>query len=87
MAQEKIVIFHHDERGIVRTWSEVGELVRCKDCIHKPRIASETGDVGDGFDIEFPDGRCPCQCSDEYYNWMPYDDWFCGNGERRTDER
>ena len=32
MAVEKIVIFHHDERGAVRTWSEVGELVRCKDC-------------------------------------------------------
>lgn len=32
MAVEKIVIFHHGERGEVRTWSEVGELVRCKDC-------------------------------------------------------
>lgn len=62
------------------------EIIRCKDCKHKPRIASETGDVGDGFDIEFPDEKCPCQCSDGYYNWMPYDDWFCGNGERRTDE-
>lgn len=32
MATEMIVIFHHDERGCVRTWSEVGRLVRCKDC-------------------------------------------------------
>lgn len=32
MAKEKIVIFHHDERGAVRTWSEIGELVRCRDC-------------------------------------------------------
>lgn len=32
MAKEKIVIFHHDERGAVRTWDEVGEIVRCKDC-------------------------------------------------------
>lgn len=34
MATEMIVIFHHDERGVVRTWSEVGTLVRCKDCKH-----------------------------------------------------
>ena len=33
MANEMIVIFHHDERGVVRTWSEIGELVRCKDCV------------------------------------------------------
>lgn len=35
MATEKIVIFHKDERGIARTWSEVGEIVRCKDCKHR----------------------------------------------------
>ena len=29
---EMIVRFHQDERGIVRSWDEVGELVRCKDC-------------------------------------------------------
>ena len=32
MATEMIVIFHEDERGIARTWSEVGEIVRCKNC-------------------------------------------------------
>lgn len=32
MAKEKIVIFHHDERGVAVHWSEVGDLVRCKDC-------------------------------------------------------
>ena len=31
---EYIVKFHHDERGIVKTWDEVGELIRCKDCKH-----------------------------------------------------
>ena len=31
---EMIVKFHHDERGIARSWDEVGELVRCKDCKH-----------------------------------------------------
>lgn len=29
---ECIVKFHHDERGIVKTWDELGELIRCKDC-------------------------------------------------------
>ena len=29
---EMIVRFHHDERGIVTSWDEVGQLVRCKDC-------------------------------------------------------
>ena len=31
---EYIVKFHHDERGIVKTWDEVGELIRCKDWKH-----------------------------------------------------
>ena len=29
---EMIVRFHHDERGIARSWDEVGKIVRCKDC-------------------------------------------------------
>jgi len=58
------------------------EVVRCKDCIHKP-----TGS-GVNHDIEFPeqDYRCPCRCEDYWYSWMPDDDWFCANGERRKDE-
>lgn len=56
-------------------------VVRCKDCIHKP-----TGS-GVNHDIEFPeqDYRCPCRCEDYWYSWMPDDDWFCANGERRKD--
>ena len=57
------------------------EVVRCKDCKHKP-----TGS-GVNHHIEFPeqDYRCPCRCEDYWYSWMPYDDWFCANGERRED--
>lgn len=57
------------------------EVVRCKDCIHKP-----TGS-GINHDITFPeqDYRCPCRCEDYWYSWMPDDDWFCANGERRED--
>jgi len=60
------------------------ELVRCKDCKHRPKEPNlETYE--NGFDIEFPeDSKCPCQCSsDRYYSWYPEDNWFCAEGERR----
>lgn len=55
-------------------------VVRCKDCKHKP--------IGTGVnhDIEFPDDVCPCKCEDDWYSWMPRDDFFCAWGERRKDE-
>ena len=54
------------------------EVVRCKDCEYKP--------VGTGcnHDLEFPvHYKCPCECDDYWYSWMPKDDFFCGNGERK----
>ena len=60
------------------------KIVYCKDCKHRPR-RSDVGDEHEGFNLEFPDEICPCQCEDHWYNWMPRDDWFCGNGERRTE--
>lgn len=57
-------------------------VIRCKDCKHRPK---RTGDEGNGFDYEFPDYKCPCYCDDPWYNWMPKDNWFCGNGERKED--
>jgi len=65
------------------------EIIRCKDCKHKP-YPSDNYDYNNGnrgFEIIFPDYRCPCRCDDEYYNRIPDDDWFCGNAERRTDEQ
>lgn len=39
---EMIVRFHHDERGAVISWDEVGKLVRCKDCkFYEPSPAGE----------------------------------------------
>lgn len=56
---------------------EMVEVVRCKDCKHRP-----TG-TGVNHDIEFPDSCCPCQCYEDYwYSWMPSDDWYCANGEK-----
>lgn len=53
------------------------EIIRCKDCKHKPSGS------GVNRDILFPDEVCPCQCEDDYwYSWMPKDNWFCGSGER-----
>ena len=55
-------------------------LVRCKDCKHRP-----TG-TGANHDLEFPDDKCPCQCAGDYwYSWMPDDNWFCANAERSED--
>ena len=71
--------------GVIRRQPE---LVRCKDCKHRPKI--DKGDVenytANGFSLEFPDDfECPCRCEDPYYSWMPKDDWYCGNGKRREE--
>lgn len=60
-----------------------GELVRCKDCKHRP---VKPNDYKNGFDLAFPDYKCHCQCEDGWYSWYPGDDWFCADGERRTDD-
>lgn len=66
--------------GQIRRHSK--ELIRCKDCRHRPTEIEEDDETY----IEFPeDSRCPCRCEDQYYNLMPADDWFCGNGERREE--
>lgn len=59
-------------------------LVHCKDCKHRP-IDNRTKERSSNFNIEFPDGKCPCQCDNGYYSWYPEDDWFCGNGELRNE--
>lgn len=69
------------------------EIIRCKDCKHRPVMV--WSDVYDDFDVRAPevdgeeDWRCPCLVEDDpYYSWSPNDNWFCGNGERRvTDEK
>lgn len=61
--------------------ADVVEVVRCKDCKHRP--IDKTGH-NYGQDLKFPDDVCPCQnFGDHWYSWMPDDDWFCPNGERK----
>lgn len=55
------------------------EIIRCKDCKHRPVDGEDT----QGFGVEFPDYICPCQCDDGWYNWRPNDEWYCANAERR----
>ena len=63
---------------------EFVKVVRCKYCKHRP---IDTGGHNYGQDLLFPDedNVCPCQCGDPWYSWMPGDDWFCANGERKDD--
>lgn len=64
------------------------DIIHCKDCKHRP-VTNDNYDDEEwdcGFNIEFPDHKCPCQCDDGWYNRLPDDNWFCGNAERKTDE-
>ena len=57
---------------------ETVQIVRCKDCKHRP-----TG-TGVNHDVQPPsngDYTCPCLCDDYWYSWIPSDEWFCANGE------
>ena len=66
--------------GVVAQKALEQELIRCKDCKHRPIVIDSEGN---GFDYDFPDERCPCQCEDGWYNWMSRDEWYCANGERK----
>ena len=59
-------------------------IVYCKNCKHRP-IDNRTKEDSSNFNIEFPDGKCPCQYDDGWYSWYPSDDWFCGNGELKDE--
>ena len=56
-------------------------VIRCKDCIHRPIGDPCEHDVQPSKENDY---RCPCLCEDDYwYSWVPADDWFCANGERK----
>ena len=60
------------------------DITYCKDCKHRP-IDYRTDKEPSSFNIEFPDGKCPCQCEDGWYSWYPKDNWFCANGEPKNE--
>lgn len=58
-------------------------VVRCKYCKHRPTKPDDYNPITtDGFALEFPDEKCPCQCGDGWYSKYPDDDWYCPIGER-----
>ena len=72
---------HETKVELLAPYQNMGELVRCKDCKHRPIL---NGKFRNGFDLEFPTSICPCQCyEDEYYSWMPGDYWFCPYGAKK----
>lgn len=63
------------------------EVVRCKDCVHRPEAPNG---ATSGLDVEAPrdeegwsDETCPYLCEDHWYNTIPQDEWFCHHGERK----
>lgn len=80
------VDFDHTDRITFHTKHgkevEFAKVIRCKGCKHRPIVIDAEGN---GFDYDFPDERCPCQCEDGWYNWMPRDEWYCANGERKEE--
>ena len=66
--------------------ADVVEVVRCKDCKHKPNGYTDD-DV-----LRYPNfpheesNPCPCQVyEDKWYSWIPNDDFYCSFGERRSE--
>lgn len=77
---------HEINQVEIRGRVSIEDLVRCKDCKHRPIKPDNYNPITtDGFALEFPDEKCPCQCSDGWYSKYPDDDWFCPNGERRSE--
>ena len=63
----------------------INEVIRCKECAHRPIIEFDKIKPPKIEDI-YDDLTCPFLCDDIYYNSMPKDDFFCGYGERRNNE-
>ena len=69
--------------------ADVVEVVRCRDCKHRPVVKDESHPYGFGLacpkEGAYQDVTCPYLCDDGYYNRMPADDWYCAEGDRRVD--
>lgn len=62
---------------------ELVEVVRCKDCIHRP-ISEDVTTFPPKDSEGNNDWSCPCLNEDDYwYSWRPSDNWFCAEGEAK----
>ena len=60
--------------------ADVAEIVRCKDCIHRPK---KIMDECTGFDYEFEEEyACPGYCDDGYYAQDFGDVFYCAWGKK-----
>lgn len=59
---------------------DVCDVVRCKDCKHRPYPTEEGKNIG--FSVTAPDDDCPFVCCDGWYTRIPEDDFYCAYGER-----
>ena len=69
----------------------IGDLIRCKDCKHKPfKKQVHVDGLTESSTITVIDGDPACPCIDEndsHNSWMPPDYWYCANGQRKEDEK
>lgn len=69
--------------------ADVAEVVRCKDCKHRPILLGTAPCPPDDIRSSHHYGddlTCPYLCDDNYYSRIPADDWFCNHGERMEGE-
>ena len=86
-AQKEIDYWHDKAQSYEQTIlklslnkADVVEVVRCKDCKHRPK---KVGNEGNGFDYEFSEEyACPGYCEDGYYAELFDDSFYCAWGER-----
>ena len=55
------------------------EIVRCRDCVHRPYVPEGKKYITTDDDTEL----CPFVCDDSWYSSLVPDDGFCHLGERR----
>ncbi len=66
-------LIHHDLKRLPFV-----NIITCKECKHRP-YKNERGTIVPPNKEGSP---CPCVNDDDwYYNWMPRDDFYCGNAE------
>ena len=86
--EEMVKALKYDRRQYEKGYADgradaVEQIIRCRDCKHRP---IDNGGHNYGQEMEFPDEVCPCQIGDNWYSWMPKDDWYCADGERKEND-
>ena len=77
---------NESEYEIHVTARNISEPVRCKDCKHRPMKKDPNGNDY-GFNLYSSDDTeiCPCIVGDNWYSWMPQDNFYCAYGEWKDD--